>query len=403
MVNIAQKIYLDFNATTPLEPEVIANVTDTLQNGWANPSSSSDLGKRAKLVVDGSRTQIARMLNCSPSDVIFTSGGTEANNMVLWSALEYYNEWSQNKTETKKPHFVTTNVEHDAVKLPLKHYEAKEWADVSYVPVSSKNGQVITEEVMKVVSENTCLLSIMLANNETGVVMPVAEIGRAIKKLNIARVEQGLCKIFLHCDAAQAIGKIPVDVQELEVDYLTVVGHKFYGPRIGALFAKDVGGATPLYPMLFGGGQERSFRPGTENTPMISGLGCAAQLIVDNLHQYRTNMLKMRNLLEHLLHEEFGESVGINCHTADRLPNTTSVSFKSTSLTGAEILAKCPNLMASTAAACHKSNQLSAILLASGVSAKDARSTIRLSIGRHTTAEQIEQAVQMIKSALQNS
>lgn len=193
MVEMPDKIYLDFNATTPVAPEVIASVTAALQNEWANPSSSSDLGKRAKQVVDDSRKQIARMLNCSPSDVIFTSGGTEANNMVLWSALEYFNEWGKQRSIASKPHFVTTNVEHDAVKLPLKHYEAKQWADVSYIPVSSKNGQVMTEDIIKAITVNTCLLSIMLANNETGVIMPVAEGSQAAECNSIrARIVQNI-------------------------------------------------------------------------------------------------------------------------------------------------------------------------------------------------------------------
>jgi len=353
-----REIYLDFNATTPLASEVVADITHALRNEWANPSSQSELGKRARRTVEVSRSRVAEMLNCQPSDVIFTSGGTEANNMVLWSAIEYFNEWSKNRLkDVGKPHIVTTNVEHDAVKLPLVHHEAKQRTDVGYVPVSLKNGQVATEDVLKSVTENTCLISIMLANNETGVIMPVAQISKALKELNAERRERGLLNVFLHCDAAQAVGKIPVNVQELNVDYLTVAGHKFYGPRIGALFVRDLDGGTPLYPMLFGGGQERSFRPGTENTPMISGLGCAARLVTENLQQYRKNMLEMRDLLENLLKQEFGDSVGINCHTGHRLPNTASVSFKSTRLSGGEILARCPDLLASTGAACHKSDR----------------------------------------------
>lgn len=267
----AKKIYLDYNATTPLAPEVILCVSEALTNAWANPSSSSEIGQSAKELINQARKKVATMLNAKPSEITFVSGGTEANNMVLHTALKYFNSGSGKLVQgaSLKPHILTTNVEHDAILLPLRHYETEKLADVDFVPVSMSSGQVLIEEIEKLIKPNTCLVTVMLANNETGVIMPVAEISRKIRELNEIRQKEGLCRILIHTDAAQAIGKISVDVEELGVDYLTIVGHKFYGPRIGALFVKEMAeDSTPLYPMFFGGGQERGLRPGTENTPV---------------------------------------------------------------------------------------------------------------------------------------
>ncbi|XP_046437931.1 selenocysteine lyase-like isoform X1 [Daphnia pulex] len=403
MDSTSSKIYLDYNATTPLATEVVDCVTEALTDAWANPSSSTDIGRKAKELIDQSRKKIATMLNAEASEVIFLSGGTEANNMVLQTALKYFKSWAGKSMQMSscKPHIVTTNVEHDAILLPLKHFEEEQQADVDYVPVSSTYGQVLAEEIEKQIRPHTCLVTVMLANNETGVIMPVAEISRKIRKLNEIRQMEGLCRILLHTDAAQAIGKITVDAKELGVDYLTVVGHKFYGPRIGAVYVKNLGDSKiPLYPMFFGGGQEQKFRPGTENTPMIHGLGCAAELISRNLKIYQGNMMKMRDLLEQSLAEEFGENVIVNCNAATRLPNTSSVSFRKTAFTGGEILSRCPELMASTGAACHGTGKPSEILMASGVTFEDARSAVRLSVGRDTTSKQIEQTVLMLKTAV---
>lgn len=399
----AKKIYLDYNATTPLAPEVILCLSEALTKAWANPSSSSEIGQSAKELINQARKKVATMLNAKPSEITFVSGGTEANNMVLHTALKYFNSGSGKLGQgaSLKPHILTTNVEHDAILLPLRHYETEKLADVDFVPVSMSSGQVLVEEIEKLIKPNTCLVTVMLANNETGVIMPVAEISRKIRELNEIRQKEGLCRILIHTDAAQAIGKISVDVEELGVDYLTIVGHKFYGPRIGALFVKEMAeDSTPLYPMFFGGGQERGLRPGTENTPMIHGLGCAAELVSQNLQKYQEAMKKTRDLLEKSLIVEFGENIIVNCDTALRLPNTSSVSFRETTMTGGEILSHCPHLMASTGAACHGTGKPSVILMASGVSCEDARSAVRLSVGRDTAPAEIEQIVQMLKLAL---
>ncbi|XP_039463353.1 selenocysteine lyase isoform X2 [Oreochromis aureus] len=272
------RIYMDYNATTPPESEVIQAISEALQDAWGNPSSNYIAGAKAKAIINQSRENVARMVGGKAEDIIFTSGGTEANNLVLHTAVEHFRKHCRAAEQgaghqngcTGLPHIITSNVEHDSVKLVAQHLEKEGKADVTFVPVSKVTARVEVEDIIAAVRPNTCLISVMLANNETGVIMPLQEICQRIKSLNKQRER---LRILLHTDAAQALGKIRVDVSDLGVDYLTIVGHKFYAPRIGALYVNGPGTKTPLYPMLFGGGQERNFRPGTENTPMIAGLG----------------------------------------------------------------------------------------------------------------------------------
>lgn len=300
---------MDYNATTPLEPEVIQAMTEAMWEAWGNPSSPYPAGKKAKDVISAARETLANMIGGKPQDIIFTSGGTESNNLVIHSMVKCF----QNQTspgdlleqhspeEGARPHFITCTVEHDSIRLPLEHLVEEQVAEVTFVPVSKVNGQAEVDDILAAVRPTTCLVTIMLANNETGVVMPVPEISQRIQALNQRRAASGLPRILVHTDAAQALGKRRVDVEDLGVDFLTIVGHKFYGPRIGALYARGLGKLTPLYPMLFGGGQERNFRPGTENTPMIAGLGKAAELVTENWEAYEAHMRDVRDYLEERL------------------------------------------------------------------------------------------------------
>ncbi|KAM4629741.1 selenocysteine lyase isoform 2-T4 [Polymixia lowei] len=304
------RIYMDYNATTPLEPEVIQAISEALQAAWGNPSSNYVAGANAKTIINQSRENVARMIGGKPEDIIFTSGGTESNNLVFHTAMEHFRRSCRAAEQQSKgqknyqngsvglPHIIISNVEHDSIKLPAEHLLKDGKADVTFVPVSKVTARVEVDDIIAAVRPTTCLISIMLANNETGVLMPVREICQRIKWLNRQRQHP---RILLHTDAAQALGKIRVDVCDLEVDYLTIVGHKFYAPRIGALFVNGPGTKTPLYPMLFGGGQERNFRPGTENTPMIAGLGKAAELVTANLSDYEGHMRSTRLYLEERL------------------------------------------------------------------------------------------------------
>nr|KAF6497571.1 selenocysteine lyase [Rousettus aegyptiacus] len=300
---------MDYNATTPLEPEVIQAVTEAMREAWGNPSSPYPAGRKAKDIISAARANLAQMIGGEPQDIVFTSGGTESNNLVIHSVLRHFHKTHTSSGDAEHhspgeravPHIVTCNVEHDSIRLPLEHLEEEQMAAVTFVPVSKVNGRAEVDDILAAVRPATCLVTIMLANNETGVVMPIPELGQRVRALNQQRAAAGLPPILLHTDAAQALGKRRVDVADLAVDFLTIVGHKFYGPRIGALYVRGLGALTPLHPMLFGGGQERSFRPGTENTPMIAGLGKAAELVTENCEAYEAHMRGVRDYLEERL------------------------------------------------------------------------------------------------------
>ncbi|XP_074448082.1 selenocysteine lyase isoform X5 [Larus michahellis] len=331
-------LYLDYNATTPLAPEVAQAVGDAMCQAWGNASSSHPAGRKAKELISSARESLARMVGGRPEDIVFTSGGTEANNMVIHTACRHFHG-SQARPGGGRgtPHIVTSSVEHDSIRLPLEQLVKESLAEATFVAVSPRSGQAEVDDVLAAVRPTTCLVSIMLANNETGVIMPVAELSQRVRALNQRREAKGLPRILVHTDAAQMIGKGRVDVQELGVDYLTIVGHKFYGPRIGALYVRGPGTTTPLHPMLFGGGQERNFRPGTENTPMIAGLGQAAELVSKNCEAYEAHMRDVRDYLEARLEASFGKQrIHFNSHFtgSKRLCNTSNVSILGPGLQG---------------------------------------------------------------------
>ncbi|XP_073529135.1 selenocysteine lyase [Phyllobates terribilis] len=403
------KVYLDYNATTPLTAEVIDVVTEALQEAWGNPSSSYCAGCKAKQLIESARAHIAKMVRGKPEDIIFTSGGTEANNMVLFSAVDYFNMTAKkdliNSLDKALPHIITSNVEHDSIALPLKHLQGAHRVEVTFVPVSTTSGRVEVDDVVAAIRPNTCLVSVMLANNETGVIMPIGELAQRLVIISKERQAQGLPPILLHTDAAQALGKINVDVQELGVHYLTIVGHKFYGPRIGALWVQGIGNKTPLLPMLHGGGQERNYRPGTENTPMIAGLGKAAELVSLHCALYENYMRSVRDYMEQRLQIVFGNKIQFNSHFSgtERLPNTCNVSLLRPAVLGREWLSHCDYLLASVGAACHsdRGDSPSHVLLSSGVSPDAARGAIRLSVGRDTTREDVDLIVKDLEQAAQ--
>ncbi|XP_028366309.1 selenocysteine lyase isoform X1 [Phyllostomus discolor] len=407
-------VYMDHNATTPMEPAVIQAVTEAMREAWGNPSSPHPAGRKAKDVIRAARESLARMVGGSARDIVFTSGGTESNNLVIRSVVTHFHKTHsaegdparrRSPAEGALPHIVTCTVEHDSVRLPLERLVEERVAAVTFVPVSTVSGRAEADDILAAVCPATCLVTVMLANNETGVIMPVAEISRQVKALNRERAASGRPAILLHTDAAQALGKRRVDVEDLGVDLLTIVGHKFYGPRIGALYVRGLGECTPLCPMLFGGGQERSFRPGTENTPMIAGLGKAAELVTENCEAYEAHMRDARDYLEERLLAEFGEKkIHLNCRFpgVERLPNTCNFSFRGPQLQGRAVLAQCRALQASVGAACHSDHgdRPSPVLLSCGVPFDVARNALRLSVGRSTTRAEVDLVVQDLKQAV---
>ncbi|XP_068001465.1 selenocysteine lyase isoform X2 [Melanerpes formicivorus] len=400
------RVYLDYNATTPLAPEVAQAVWDAMHHAWGNPSSSHPAGRNAKDLIHSARESLARMVGGRPEDIIFTSGGTEANNMVIHAARRHFCESQSRPGDSQKmPHIVTSNVEHDSVRLLLEQLVKESLAEATFVVVSPQSGRAEVDDVLAAIRPTTCLVSIMLANNETGVIMPVMELSQRIHALNVQRVAEGLPRILVHTDAAQMIGKGRVDVQELGVDYLTIVGHKFYGPRIGALYVRGPGTTTPLHPMLFGGGQERSFRPGTENTPMIAGLGQAAELVSKNWEAYEAHMQDIRDYLEARLEASFGKQrIHLNSRFtgSKRLCNTSNFSILGPGLQGRRVLSRCRTLLASVGAACHseKGDRPSSILLSCGIPYDVAQNALRLSVGRDTTRADVDLVVQDLRQAV---
>ncbi|NXD82062.1 SCLY lyase, partial [Halcyon senegalensis] len=403
-----RRVYLDHNATTPLAPEVAQAIWDAMHRAWGNPSSSHPAGRRAKDLVGRARESLARMVGGQPEDIIFTSGGTEANNMVLHTACRHFHDGQARPGDSQgMPHIVTSSVEHDSIRLPLEQLVKENLAEATFVAVSPRSGRVEVDDVLAAIRPTTCLVSVMLANNETGVIMPVTELGQRIHALNQRRAVEGLPRILVHTDAAQMIGKGCVDVQELGVDYLTIVGHKFYGPRIGTLYVRGPGTTTPLHPMFFGGGQERNFRPGTENTPMIAGLGQAAELVSKNWEVYQAHMRDVRDYLEARLEASFGKQrIHLNSHFmgSKRLCNTSNFSILGPGLQGHRVLSRCKKLLASVGAACHseKGDRPSSILLSCGIPYDVAQNALRLSVGRDTTRADVDLVVQdLVQSVAQ--
>eukprot|EP00794_Sanderia_malayensis_P018896 gene18896-20798_t len=410
-----QKIYLDYNATTPLEPSVLDAIYASLKYAWGNPSSSYAQGKMAKKIVTESRKHVAEMINADASEIIFTSGGTEANNMIFHSIIQDYQQSYRGGHNSQQeyidkcacPHVITSIIEHDSVILALKALEKDNKISLTVLPVSKETGHVVVKDVTEAVQRETTLISIMLANNETGIIQPIKGISAEIAKVNKSRSDRGLRRILVHTDAAQAIGKIEVNAKDLGVDYLTIVGHKFYAPRIGALYSRHLGqsDSAPLHPMLYGGGQERNYRPGTENTGMIAGLGEACRLVTKNIAKYNRNMTKVKDYLELRLSKTFGKDVHFNSrfnNNSNCLPNTCNVSIIGDNLEGRNILAVVKRLEASVGAACHSDcgNKPSHILISSGIPEEIARNALRLSVGRYTTTEDIDVVINDLRQVV---
>jgi len=365
-------IYLDHNATTPIDPEAIREMNSIMKDVYGNPSSSYQIGIQAKEIFERARADIAQVIGCSPGEMIFTSGGSESNNMVLKGLIDF--------RAPERHHIITTAIEHPAILNPCL-YLMELGVEVTILPVDH-DGLVDPDDVRKAIRANTTLVSIMLANNETGVIQPIREIGEITK---------GKCIPF-HTDAAQAVGKIGVDVQELGVDFLSLAGHKLYAPKgVGALFVRE---GQSLNPLIHGGGQEAGKRAGTENTVLGVGLGAACRVIERRLDSDRQMTTELRDRLEKLLFDGI-EGLVLNGHPKRRLPNTLNVSVPH--IEGSRILEGIPSLMASTGAACHdQSVKLSHVLAAMAVSPEIGMGALRLTVGRSNDLKQIEAAAGMI-------
>ncbi|MGD9236343.1 MAG: cysteine desulfurase family protein [Desulfobacterales bacterium] len=370
-------IYLDYNATTPHDPEVIEAMRPFIEEEFGNPSSSHYYGSKPKQAVARAREQVAALLNCQPQEIIFTSGGTESNNFAIIGCAEALRHRGQ--------HIITSQIEHPAV-TEVCHFLEIAGFVVTYLPVD-EFGRVNTADVEAAIQAETILISIMHANNEVGTIEPIEKIAALAKKHDIV----------VHTDAAQSVGKIPVDVNHLRVDLLSIAGHKVYAPKgVGALYIRQ--GIAPAK-LMHGAGQEMGVRPGTENVLEIVGLGKACEIARRDLEKNMTHMQAMRDRLFEGIKKECPQ-IKLNAHPDMRLPNTLSISFFE--MEANRILDEIgQEVAASAGAACHSDTvQVSDVLKAMDVPIEWAKGTLRLTTGRATTADDIDKAVQVIGAAV---
>ncbi len=362
-----EPIYLDHNATTPVLPEVVDAMLPYLREHFGNPSSGHVYGARTRSAVGRAREQVAALLGCDAEEVLFTSGGTEANNLAIRGVTEL---------EQSRRHVVTSSIEHPAIARPCDWLERHGYR-VTRIGVD-REGRARIQEAREAIHGHTALVTVMHSNNETGVLQPVAELARLAHEV----------RAVIHTDAAQSVGKVPVKVRELDVDLVSIAGHKVYAPKgIGALYVRR---GTPLAPVLLGASHERGLRPGTENVAFIVGLGVACELVGRDLEAAAARMRALRDLLGDRLAAGV-PGLTVNGHRELRLPNTLNVRFPRAS--GIAVLEGAPELAASTGSACHEGQEsASAVILAMGVPPPEALGSVRLTLGRGTTEEEVVRA-----------
>jgi cysteine desulfurase len=378
---MTSRIYLDYNATTPLADEVAAEMSRFLSEPFGNPSSLHWAGLPARDAVEKARSQVAALLSCDATEVVFTSGGTEANNQVIKGLF------FRKRQSDRSCHVITSCIEHPAVLEPCSFLE-RYGAEVTRLPVD-RHGLVDPDDVRRAIRPGTALVSIMHANNEVGTIQPLLEIAA------IAH-EHG---VLVHTDAAQTVGKIAVDVESLGVDFLSVAGHKLYGPKgVGALYIRE---GIELEPLLHGAGHEAGRRAGTENILEIVGLGAACELALSWIDD--GSIAELRDHFWRLLQASLGDRVVLNGHPTRRLPNTLNVSFRGN--IGSELLAAMPSIAASTGSACHAgSMHISPVLAAMAVPHEVALGAVRFSLGRETTRRDLELVTeQLMQHAVRES
>jgi len=361
-------IYLDHNATTPILPEVVDAMLPYLREHFGNPSSSHVYGRRAHDAVERARHQVAGLLGADDDEVIFTSGGTEANNLAIRGTVE---------ARSERHHVVTTVIEHPATERTCA-WLALHGMRVTRIGVDG-DGRARVQDARAAIDADTALVTVMHSNNETGVLQPIAEIAGLAHE----------CGALLHTDAAQSVGKVALNVRELDADLLSVAGHKLYAPKgVGALFIRR---GTPIAPLVLGAGHERGLRPGTENVASIVGLGVACEIAGRDMETVAARLRSLRDELWQRL-ADLVPGIELNGHPTLRLPNTLNVRFPRAS--GNAILAGAPEIAASTGSACHAGGEsASAVILAMGLSAGEALGSVRLTLGRGTSREDIAASV----------
>jgi cysteine desulfurase len=369
-------IYLDYNATTPIDPRVLEAMMPYLTTHFGNAASRNhSFGWKAEAAVETAREQVAKLIGATAKDIVFTSGATESDNLALKGVVEMYAE--------KGRHIVTSLIEHKAVIDTCKHLEEQGYPITWLKP--DGYGQVSPQQVAEAITDKTILISIMAANNEIGTINPVAEIGQVARRSGV----------FFHCDATQAVGKIPIDVEAMGIDLLSVSAHKIYGPKgVGCLYVRRRGPRVRLSCQMDGGGHERGLRSGTLNVPGIVGLGAAAEICGREMAQEAERLVALRDRLHRGILARL-DHVTLNGHPTQRLPGTLNLSFAY--VEGESLMMKMKDVAVSSGSACTSASlEPSFVLRNIGVSDELAHSSIRFSLGRFTTAEQIDYVIEQV-------
>lgn len=383
-----KKIYLDHAATTPLDPEVLKAMMPYLKNKFGNASSLHSFGQEASAGIETARAIIAKFLHAEIDEIIFTSGATESDNLAIFGISQAI---KKSYPQIPKLHIITSKIEHPAVLEPFQKLERSGEFEVTYLPVN-KQGLIKIETVTKAIKDNTVLISLMYANNEIGVIQPIAEIGNLIEQINIERQknkEQSLGKIYFHTDAVQAATYCDCDVSKLKVDSLSLSGHKIYGPKgVGVLYLKK---KTPFTPLLIGGHQENNKRSGTYNTPAIVGLGKAVELIQNKKQQQQIKTIKkLRDYFSTQIIKKI-TNIQINGDLEKRLPNNLNVSFINAEGESLLIMLDMAGIAVSTGSACSSGSlEPSHVLAALNIPPEICHGSIRFTLGKQTTKKEID-------------
>src|SRR5712692_4580748 len=377
-----RRVYFDHNATTPVDREVLEAMLPFFVDEFGNASSIHSFGQPARAAVESAREQVAALLGAQPAEIVFTSGGTESDNTAILGVVA-----AAERAGQKNLHVITTMIEHHAVLHTCQALERRGVA-LTYVP-AGRDGRVSPDDIRRAIRPETVLITVMHANNELGTIQPLEEIGHIAKEADV----------YFHADAVQSAGKLPIDVNALRVDLLSISGHKLYAPKgVGALY---ILGGTPLRQILYGGHHQRGFRPGTENVPGILGLGKAAELARKSLTQDHKKISALRDKLEQGLLARVPDS-RVNGGAAPRTPNTTNLLFPGLEGEALVIALDLKGLACSTGAACSSGAvEPSHVLTAIGLPPEEARASLRFSLGRHTTAADIDFALHIVPATVE--
>ncbi len=385
-MNDSKYIYLDNAATTPMDPRVIEEVTKHFKETYGNSSSLHSVGQKAGQILLKSRETIASLINANRDDIFFTSSGTEADNIAIFGVTS--------KNKERGNHIITSSIEHHAIENPYKQLEKREF-EVTFLPVD-QFGLIATKDLENAITDKTILISIMFANNEIGTIQPMKKIGSIAKKHDV----------LFHTDAVQAFGKVPIDVNEMKIDLLSASAHKLYGPKgVGMLYIRNKGiregWGKFIEPIMYGGGHERDMRPSTVNVPGIAGFAKAAELAKEEMDEESLRQIKLREKIIKWVTENIEDSY-LNGHPTQRLPNNVNIGFRYIEGESIVLDLDMEGIAASTGSACSsKSLEPSHVLTAIGLKPEEAHGSLRVSLGRFTTEEDIDHFLEKLPGVIE--